>query len=60
MSENFVVSGGNRLNGEKKRIVDTDIIVDTLRGVQASRDYLVTRNIRDFRRVPNLRLEVPY
>jgi len=40
MSENFVVSGGNRLNGEKKRIVDTDIIVDTLRGVQASRDYL--------------------
>ncbi len=40
MSENFVVSGGNRLNGERRRIVDTNIIVDTLRGVQASRDYL--------------------
>ena len=40
MSEKFVSSGGNHLNGEKGRIVDTDIIVDTLRGVQASRDYL--------------------
>lgn len=142
MSANFGASGGSLLNGERKRIIDTDIIVDTLRGVQASREYLrrfeagelegslsaisvaelfagrrtrdpavakrledfiilftilpvnaeiarkagelvhdyglsladaligataltlglilVTRNVRDFQRIPNLRLEVPY
>lgn len=142
MFANSGTNGGDRLNGEVRRIVDTDIIVDMLRGLKASRDYirrfelgelkgilsavviaelyagrrtrdptiarrienvitlftvvnigpniarmagelmrdyglslpdaliaatalaynaiLVTRNVRDFQRIPNLRLEVPY
>ncbi len=97
MSAKSGANGGEYLNGKGERIVDTDIIVDMLRGLRASRDYmpvspniarkagelmrdyglnlpdaliaatalvydaiLVTRNIRDFQRIPNLRLEVPY
>ncbi|MFA0732716.1 MAG: hypothetical protein LKKZDAJK_002842 [Candidatus Fervidibacter sp.] len=142
MCANFVADGGSLLNGKKDRVIDTDIIVGMLRGVQESRDYLlrfgrgellglisavtvaellagrrtrnltealrveiaisvfhivpitaeiarkagelvrdyglslpdaliaaiallrdailVTRNVRDFQRIPNLRLEVPY
>ncbi|MCS7265544.1 MAG: type II toxin-antitoxin system VapC family toxin [Armatimonadetes bacterium] len=41
MCANFAASGANHLNGEKERTIDTDIIIDMLRGVRASRDYLL-------------------
>jgi len=41
MCANFAVSRASHLNGERERTIDTDILVDMLRGVQASRDYLL-------------------
>jgi len=41
MFARFVASGGNFPNGEEERNIDTDILVDVLRGVKASRDYLL-------------------
>lgn len=41
MFAKFAASGVNHLNGEKERTIDTDIIVDMLRGVRTSRDYLL-------------------
>lgn len=41
MCANFVADGGSLLNGKKDRVIDTDIIVGMLRGVQESRDYLL-------------------
>lgn len=40
MFANSEANGGEYLNGEGERIVDTDIIVDMLRGVRANRDYI--------------------
>ncbi len=40
MSVKFASSGDQPLNGEIERTIDTDILVDLLRGVKASREYL--------------------